>query len=741
MRDRNIVRHLSIAAALVGGLSLSVATFAQADDPATQAQGQSNEQLLKDFVHFINIHKPEMAAAWGQALLERGLSPEEFVDLVGSIKDYTFDFDEAIVRGQRHPELEPTAAALARHYEAGKLAIARKPEEISRNIALLKGSQRNRVFARDRLLYAGEYAAPQLLDAYLNPPDMVTEMQVRQVLVQLARHSVMPLATALPNLAPEDQEKVVGVLGDIPYETSAPFLYELHASSGSPEVKLACERALLKITGIANPRVPLNERFVQLANSYYYESPSLTSFPGEAHQLVWFHKPEVPGSGLYAVPVLTPVYHEAMAMRLTERALAHNAGDREALALWVASNYSREIDTPEEYENPAYPSRKRGAEYFAVISGPETTQPVLARALDDRDTQLARRAIAAIERTAGGMTLWTGGQSDRAPLLEALRYPNRRVQYEAALAIGAAQPRTTFDGSDRVVPILASAIRDASESFALVISNVAEDRPRLAQVLRDQGYTVLTPGGSLADVQQALAEAPGVDVLLVDLPRDGTTSLIEAARNHSKLRSTPILTMLDRQSASELASKYDRDPTVHIVREGTQDVHLAAAVQQLVERAEGGAITPEEAEAYKTRALAVLRDLAVSGNTALNVADAATALVAALPDADHTIKMQIAEVLAYIPADRVQTALLEEALAAEGETRVQLLAATADSAKRWGNLVQPRLISQLVRVASSEEETEATAAAALMGAFGLPNNRVIPLILGEEESLAVTERR
>src|SRR5690606_35111170 len=129
-----------------------------------------------------------------------------------------------------------------------------------------------------------------------------------------------------------------------------------------------------------------------------------------------------------------------------------------------------------------------GAEYFAVISGPETTQPVLGRALDDRDTQLARRAIAAIEKTAGGVTLWTG--ADRAPLLEALRYPSRRVQYEAALAIGAAQPRSTFEGSERVVPILASAIRDASELFAVVVSNVAEDRPRLAQVLRDQGYTV-----------------------------------------------------------------------------------------------------------------------------------------------------------------------------------------------------------------------------------------------------------
>lgn len=741
MRDRNIVGRLSIAAVLAGGLLPLLPALAQDEGSAAQAQEQTDAELLVDLVHYIKIHKPDLAAAWGHALLDRGLSPEEFVELVNSINKPGFDFDDAMIQAQRYPELEPTAAEIARHYEAGKLAIARKPEEISRNINLLKGNQRNRVFARDRLLYAGEYAVPQLLDAYLNPPDVVTEMQVRQVMVQLARHTVMPVVTALPNLTPEDQEKVVGVLGDIPYETSAPFIYELHAATQSPQVKLACERALLKVTGIANPRVPLNERFVQLANSFYYESPSLTAFPGEAQQLLWFHKPGVPGSGLYAVPVLTPVYHEAMAMRLCERALAHDSHDGEALALWVASNYSREIDTPEEYANPVYPETKRGAEYFAVISGPQTTQPVLARALDDRDTQLARRAIAAIEKTAGGVTLWTGGEGGRAPLLEALRYPNRLVQYEAALAIGAAQPRATFDGSDRVVPILASAIRDASELFAVVVSNVPEDLPRLAQVLRDQGYTVLTPGGSLAEVQQAIAEAPGVDLMLVNLPMQATSDLIDTARNHSKLRSTPILTIVDRQAASSLAAKYDRDPTVYVVREGVQDAQLAAAAEQLIEQAEGGRVTAEEAEGYKTRSLAVLRDLAVSGNTALNVADAATALVAALPDSSHTIKMQIAEVLAYIPAERVQGALVEEALAAEGDERVQLLAVAADSAKRWGNLVQPRLVTQLVRVASSEDEAEATAAAALMGAFGLPNDRVIPLILGEEESLAVTERR
>jgi hypothetical protein len=200
------------------------------------------------------------------------------------------------------------------------------------------------------------------------------------------------------------------------------------------------------------------------------------------------------------------------------------------------------------------------------------------------------------------------------------------------------------------------------------------------------------------------------------------------------------MAVVNRQAATDMAAKYDRDPTVYVIREGVPDSQLATAAEQLIVQAEGGRITAAEAETYKTRSLAVLRDLAVSGNTALTVGDAATALVAAMPEAARSIKLQIAEVLSYIPAERVQSALLEEALGAEGDDRVLLLAITADSAKRWGNLSQPRLVGQLVRVAVSENEAEATAAAALMGAMDLPNDRLIPLILGEEASFAVSER-
>ena len=56
-------------------------------------------------------------------------------------------------------------------YETGKLERARDPEQIKKNIDLLTGLVRPRLFARERLKAASEYAMPQLLTAFLDRTD------------------------------------------------------------------------------------------------------------------------------------------------------------------------------------------------------------------------------------------------------------------------------------------------------------------------------------------------------------------------------------------------------------------------------------------------------------------------------------------------------------------------------------------------------------------------------------------
>jgi hypothetical protein len=407
------------------------------------------------------------------------------------------------------------------------------------------------------------------------------------------------------------------------------------------------------------------------------------------------------------------------------------------VALWIASNYSREIDSPRGYQNPAYPASRRDAAYFAVAAGSPVAQSVLARAIDSSDTPLARRAIAAIERTAGAANL-TSGLGGREPLLEALSYADRRVRYDAALALATAQPASAFNGSDQVVPILASAVRNAGEVFAVVLTGRdREEYDRLRGMLDQAGYTVLPPSDSgVAGLAAPLAETPGVDLIVTSLGFEDTRAEIETARSRGKLAVAPVLALVPPDDLEQMDRQFGRDSLIATRRGSINRQQIMSAVDQIVERASGGAFTNDEATLYAARSLAALRDLAVSRNTVLDVSAAAQPLIAALPETSGGVMLAIADILAHINQERAQAAILEQALAASGPQQIALLDLAADSAKRHGNLVPSRLARRVVELAQSPQLEIATAAAAVMGALELPNADLVPLILSSEQRQA-----
>jgi hypothetical protein len=539
-------------------------------------------------------------------------------------------------------------------------------------------------------------------------------------------------------LPPAQQEQVADVLGQIDYRASVPFLSDLVQSTKVDAVKAAANRAIDRLGGTSGANTPTLYR--SLAESYYSEKSELTSFPGEETQILWSYVPQ--SGGLIPTSIKTPVYHEAMAMSLLQRGMELEQGgggvNPDTVALWVASNYHREIQTPAGYVNPAYPvagaaaqgaSTMRSAEYFGVASGPDIDQRVLARALDNKDTPLARKALSAAEQTAGGQTLWGGG-GGRNPLLEAIGYPNRRVQYEAALVLAAAQPKAAFSGSDRVVPTLASSIRGASTQYAAIVTSDAETYQGMRRVLTALGYTVMPQGHTLSDLEQSIAEAPAVDLIVgYGLNGDKVPALIEQVRGWAKISATPVMIMTSPESYLAVHRRYENDPMVAVRQTGISGDALNKTITDLVGTASGGPITDAEARQYAQRSLAALRDLAVSGNQVLNVSDAVLPLIGALGDTASSSRMQVAEILSRIGQDRAQRAIMDAALTAKGADRVAVLALVADSAKQYGNMLEPRQVSQLVEIASKGADDEATAAASLMGALNLPNNEMVNMII------------
>ena len=709
----------------IAGSGLSALTAAQPAD-----ENRSPEELLSNFIHFVKIARFDVAAGEAASLLDSGLTETEFVDLVDESGELD-RFQSAVAQALRVDGLEEIAGELSIMYRNGRLKRARDPGQIAENIDLLAGNIGEGLFARDRLVAAGEYAVPQLLEALIGGGPAAQRARVQQVLIEMGRQSVAPLSEALTSLeSPAARERILDVLAAIRYPAALPAILTIYTTTDSDAVRAASVRAIDAIGGSIDESPAAV--YADLAEGYYGHREELTSFPGEAFQLAW---DVTPGQGLTMRAVPSEIFHESMALRMAERSLRLDPTSQDTLALWIASAFRREIESDGlEYVDDIYP---REAMYFAVAGGPDISQRVLARAIVSRDTPLALRAIEAIESTAGVASL-TGVEGERRALVDALGFHSRRVQFDAALAIAAAQPTNEFAGAERVVPILASAIRDAGTRYAIVLTgDDREEFDRIAGMLSDDGYTVLPPAvGGIKDIAAAIAEAPGIDLVVTSMPGSQTVAAHNEARVESRLAAAPMLLLASSTDTGDLQRRFNRDRTVMIRRNAIDTEQFANAVGQLVDEALGGRIDESEARSYSASALSALRDLAVGRNPVLRVEDAAMPLIAAIGDARGENAINIAEVLSYMDQPRAQVALADAALDASGTTQLALLDRVASAARRFGNNLETRQVNGVLTLARSDDDATAIAAATVAGALSLPNSELVPLITGGDAERA-----
>ncbi|MHC4948357.1 MAG: hypothetical protein ACYTG1_08855 [Planctomycetota bacterium] len=681
-------------------------------------------QLLDDFVHYALVAKPDLAAANARALVESGLSDADLAQLLDEGRVAPERYQRAIDRSIRVPELEATVAELARRMQSGHLDLMRDPDRIEQAVDMLTGHQRQRLIAQERLVAAGEYSVPRLLQEVTEGDDETLKLRCAEVLRRIGRLAVTPLTEALPNLGDQVSQRVVcDILGDIGWRHAGPALWALSLDeSAAGPVREAARRAFANVEGT---EAGLASLFADLGMRYFDGEESLVAYPLEPWNNVWAYDPFV---GLVKTPVPTEIFNEVMAMRMASKGLVADPTHREALALFVASNLKRANDLPDDRTDPVYGDLRYSPEFYATVYGTDTALDVLAMAIDSLDTPLVRDAIAALSETTGGANLFRAG-GDRSPLLEALEYPDRRVQYEAALALAWALPREGFAGDYRIVPLLASAVRAGSKSFALVLADDEEDRLQYVGDLERLGFEVVAFDADLNAVRDEIAQAIGVDLVVVrKRSPDAVVQLAADLRLPPKTAAAPVLVVAPGVDAPTLTREFRTDRRVRVVRPGAGADAFAAAVENVMERASGGRITEADAEAYAIDALLALRDVAVAGNVVYDVSDAESALLDALETRSGGARLMVADILSLIDSDVAQRRLFDAAFAAEEAEQIALLDRVAESVKRFGNRAEPRHVSALVTLVKDSTGATADAAARVHGALNLSSPEAVDLI-------------
>ena len=420
------------------------------------------------------------------------------------------------------------------------------------------------------------------------------------------------------------------------------------------------------------------------------------------------------------MPIVVPgqAVGDAVAMQCAQQALALDPNLDAALSLYITANLRRENRLPEGASDPSYPSDRLSPAFYAMVAGPQRLHDVLKRALDDHDTALALDAVAALSATASLDAL--------QPLTRGLGYPDRRVRFRSAEALAYAQPDRSFPNDFRVVPNLTEVLRPTDAAVALSVSPNQEARNALSAAIAGQGFSTLS-APDLGEASSLVADAPGVELMLVYADAGAIRAVVDGSSNNLKLASTPIIVFTEADLHARITAEYQDDPRVTVLQAGGGD--LGAAIGQAYADFSGLTLSPQEAASMSLSALELLQKIAVNPNSPFQVTDALPALIAAASDPRPEVAAATGDVLSLLDDPTAQTGLAAAALSGSGDVQIALLRDLGESANAHGNLISAEMADDLTALVKNSSGDTAEAAAQAHGALALPTRNGVDLIL------------
>jgi hypothetical protein len=371
---------------------------------------------------------------------------------------------------------------------------------------------------------------------------------------------------------------------------------------------------------------------------------------------------------------------------------------------------------------------KPPAHYFNVSSGTTHLEDALARGLKDNDAAVSLKLTHSLAQIVGrsSMDLRLGD-----PLTDALMFSDKRVRYEAALAVAAALPQKPLANQEQVVPLLVEAIGEGGGGNIVVVGANVDDANDLALKLKKIGY-VTAAAGSPGEEVPAAAGLPSVDAIVIGhgVSDADINAVVSVAQQTQALRGAAIIAMKDQNTGTAAALALST-PSFTVTTE-TSDDGVKKAIEDARTGAGSGALSPQDAETYSIAAASALERLAVSNNQQLGLAPGQAGLLAALQGPKAPLVAAVGRVLACIPTDAAQQGLAQRALddQAPAEIRVALFKSLADSAKTFGNQLQPSQVDLLQKEAVElTDNSLRSGAAEARGALDLPTDQARALIL------------
>jgi CheY-like chemotaxis protein len=670
------------------------------------ARGQDNRLFFKkpetvpEFFRAIQyeleVGKYDLAAEFLDGFLAKNPTDEDLIQLEEKYGISAFlrllAIDKWVDDAKANAEFKKKAATLVERVGDVVRKNLADPKRLAKFIKNLSGTPEERAYSLAQFRKAGPYAVPPLIEELIQTKDdRELHATILDVLARLPRNALPPLLAALDMPDAQIRAELLSVLDRRADPNAVPYLWYLAGAPNQPSSLRSTARALLaRLVGVVPDKLPDPKAgLVQEAERYYQHK---VSFVNPDKVPVWRWE----GKGLVENVVPASKAEEYFGLRFARQALDIDPAYRPAQVVFLSLALEKAYEQAGGVDRPLS-SLPEVRELLTTVN-PDLVYAILERGLKDRRLPVILGAVIALGdlqdvRAAGG-----AGQATSA-LVQALYYPDRRVQFAAAETLlrlpGLTEPRDrpVADGSKRaaalpampakarVVEVLRRALLTDTQPKALVAYSNEDLANAVASGVRAAGFEPVVVRTGRAALRR-LEEAGDIDIILLDadLPDPMLPNLIAQLRADVNAGLLPIIVTAPtekvertqrRQPDGRLGNVLETVRTDRVERLQAQlapyrnvwvmpatidPETLKRVLPERIADAVGRPLSEEERKKRAERAIDLLRTLAVGEVRGYDVRPAARAILEALRS-DELARSGGIEAASRLPGREPQSAL------------------------------------------------------------------------------------
>ncbi|MBL6707137.1 MAG: HEAT repeat domain-containing protein [Planctomycetaceae bacterium] len=493
-------RRFTVLTVLLGALSPAVELRAQppADAPDSVAVAQNltdsepspllsepkdPEALFDAVVLMLDLDRPKLALQYMKQLLDQ--DPKDATILKMRDKHGPAVFLEL----SNDKRLQPESITLLDRMNEAFRQYAADPTRMDRLVDNLSGTPQEREVAIIQLRSTGKVAIPRMLTRVASSKDTNQRDAMVYAMTRMGTQIIPPLLGALE--APDEavQTAAIDTLGWLGSLDTVPWLwYSAFGADQQPGVRQAARQALARILrddvkragdissfGAASQLQKIATTHFRLEFAWKMnddgKTTELWSWDAQKNALsAWNVAPEtaslIVGSRFaHQALTLAPERQEVQSLYLSLR-LAFDAH----LAGWDA----------------ALPTGPGTAHDLALLSGPEVALRALQYSLQNPNPAAALATLQVLGQI-GNRSQLRDQSGQASPIIQAMSYPNFRVQFAAASTVLQLDPDNSFRGASRIVSILTRALNDSGERQGLAIDSNQDRAASMAGLLSEMG--------------------------------------------------------------------------------------------------------------------------------------------------------------------------------------------------------------------------------------------------------------